>query len=379
LGPLEGIRIIEMASMGPAPFCAMVLADLGADVIRIDRLETAGQGGASDVLNRSRRSIAMDLKHPASLALVLRLIERTDALIEGYRPGVMERLGLGPEVCLARNPRLVFGRMTGWGQSGPLAQRAGHDINFIATSGVLHAIGTAQGNPLPPLNLVGDFGGGGMLLAVGILSAILCARSRGKGQVLDVAMSDGATLLSAMLHGLLHDKKWSLERGANILDGAAPFYRTYRCQDGRYIAVGALEPQFYRAFIKALGLDAEFLSRQWERGSWRSDAQAIAEVCLRRSRDEWTQRFAEFDACVSPVLDFSEAPWHAQHVVRETFTSAGGCVQPAPAPRFSATPTAPVRAAGAAGTDTRGILEDLGLSVAECDALIQAKAVGVVP
>jgi alpha-methylacyl-CoA racemase len=379
MGPLQGIRVIEVASLGPAPFCAMLLADLGADVIRIERIEATGRGGPSDVLNRNRRSIAMDLKQPASPAVALRLIERADALIEGYRPGAMERLGLGPEVCMARNPRLVYGRMTGWGQSGPLAQRAGHDINYIATTGVLHAIGAADGDPSPPLNLVGDFGGGGMLLAVGVLSAILSARTSGRGQVLDVAMTDGATLLSAMIHGLMHEHRWIPARGANILDGAAPFYRTYRCKDGRHVAVGAIEPQFYRTLIETLGLAAEFLPRQWDRGAWGTDAQAIAGRFLAATRDEWAERFANIDACVTPVLDFSEAPEFAHNMIRSAFTTAGGCRQPSPAPRFSGTPTAPVKAARAAGADTRGILAELGLSGAECDALVAAKVVGVSP
>ncbi len=329
MGPLEGIRIVEFTGIGPAPFCAMVLADLGAQVIRIDRPGAARNHG--DVLHRSRPCIALDLKNPADVARAMRLIEKADALIEGFRPGVMERLQLGPNECLARNPKLVYGRMTGWGQAGPLADTAGHDINYIALSGALHAMGRKDVPPAPPLNLVGDFGGGGMLLAVGILAGVIEAQRSGKGQVVDAAMTDGASLLMAIIYGMRAAGAWKNERASNLLDGAAPFYDTYACADGKFLAVGAIEPQFYALLLEKIGLaDSP--------ASWPEKKKQFAEIFRQKTRDEWCALLEGTDACVAPVLDLDEAPRHPHNVARQTFVEVDGVVQPAPAPRFSRHP-----------------------------------------
>ncbi|MGH8875483.1 MAG: CaiB/BaiF CoA transferase family protein, partial [Acidimicrobiia bacterium] len=296
MGPLDGLRVVELAGMGPAPFCGMVLADLGADVVRVDRpAGLTGRADPSDVLNRGKRSLAVDLKHPEGVGVLLRLVGASDALIEGFRPGVTERLGLGPEVCLARNPRLVYGRMTGWGQEGPLAPAAGHDIDYIALAGALHPIGRPGERPVPPLNLVGDFGGGGMLLALGVLAALFEAHRTGQGQVVDAAMVDGAALLTAMVHGALHDGRWSDRRGANLLDGAAPFYDTYLTADGEALAVGALEPQFYAELLDRLGLDPAELPDQMDRSRWPELRERFAQLFMTRTRDEWAEVFAGSD------------------------------------------------------------------------------------
>jgi alpha-methylacyl-CoA racemase len=338
-GPLSGLRIVEFAGMGPGPFCAMVLADLGADVVRIARPDAAMD--PNDVLARSRTVLNLDLRDPQEVEQALTLIERADALIEGYRPGVMERLGLSPDVCLGRNPRLVYGRMTGWGQHGPLAQAAGHDINYIAISGALHAIGRSGESPVPPLNYVGDFGGGAMLLAVGILSGLLEAGRSGRGQVVDAAMTDGAALLSAMMYGFKASGQWSNQRGANLLDGGAFFYDTYACGDGRFVAVGAIEPQFYALLREHCGIaeDPAF-DAQTERAAWPLLKQRLAQVFRTRTRDEWCTLLEGSDACFAPVLDWDEAPRHRHNVARATFVELDGVVQPAPAPRFDRTPTA---------------------------------------
>lgn len=347
MGPLQGIKIVEFAALGPAPMGSMLLADLGAEVLRIERKAGAGSrpgaglfDPALDILNRNRRVVALDLKQPEAIEAVLRLTEDADALIEGFRPGVMERLGLGPEACLARNPRLVYGRMTGWGQSGTLAHAAGHDINYLSLSGALHAIGEAGRKPVVPLNLVADGGGGGMLLALGVLAGLLEARGSGRGQVVDAAMTDGAALLMSMMYTLKAMGQWQVERGSNLLDGGAHFYDTYPCRDGRWISVGAIEPQFYALLLQKTGISDPDFDAQWDRSRWPRLKAKLAQVIATRTRDEWCAIFDGTDACVAPVLDMDEAPRHPHNRSRHTFTEVGGVVQPAAAPRFSRTPPA---------------------------------------
>ena len=333
-GPLNGLKVVEMEGIGPGPFCAMVLADLGAQVLCIARPQR--QEDPHDVLARGRMVLALNLREAAQRDRALRFIEQADVLIEGYRPGVMERLGLGPDICLARNPALIYGRMTGWGQTGPLAHAAGHDINYIAISGALHATGQAGHKPSIPLNYVGDFGGGAMLLAVGILSALHEAGRTGKGQVVDAAMTDGAALLSAMMYGFKAAGRWSNERGENLLDGGAHFYDVYACADGKYLAVGAIEPQFYAELRRICGLaeNPEF-DPQMDMRWWPSLKIRLADLFLTRTRDDWCAMLAGTDACVAPVLDWDEAPRHPHNLARSTFVQADGVMQPAPAPRFS--------------------------------------------
>ncbi|MGD2102335.1 MAG: CaiB/BaiF CoA-transferase family protein, partial [Acidimicrobiia bacterium] len=327
-GPLDGVVVTELAGLGPAPFAGMVLSDLGARVIRVER----ASGGlfavsANDLLARGRESIVVDLKNPDGVGVVLRCVEGSDALIEGYRPGVAERLGVGPAECLARNQRLVYGRMTGWGQEGPLAQMAGHDIDYIALSGALHAIGPAD-HPVPPLNLVGDFGGGGMLLVVGVLAAILSSRSTGVGQVVDAAMTDGSALLTTSHHGFIADGWWSTDRSSNLLDGGAPFYSVYETSDGEHVAVGALEPQFFEALLAGLDLDPDEIGAQHDREGWVAMRATFAERFRGRTRDQWAEHFHGTDACVAPVLSLTEAPEHPHNRTRETFVEVGGVRQP---------------------------------------------------
>ncbi|MFC6063870.1 CaiB/BaiF CoA transferase family protein [Streptomyces ochraceiscleroticus] len=368
-GPLAGVRIIELGGIGPGPFAGMVLTGLGAEVIRIER-PGARVSAADTVLLRGRRSVTVDLKDPEGAAAVLRLTDSAGALIEGFRPGVAERLGLGPEDCLARNPRLVYGRMTGWGQDGPLAQAPGHDINYIGLTGVLHAIGPAGGDPVPPLNLIGDFGGGGMLLALGVVSALLHARATGSGQVVDAAMTDGSALLLAMTHGFLAHGMWQEERGVNLFSGCAPFYTTYRCADGNHVAVGAIEPRFYADLVRGLGLaDDPECGTQGARENWPAVRQRFAGVFATRTRDEWAEHFAGTQACVTPVLSLTEAAAHPHNAARGTFLNADGPLRPAPAPRFSATPATAPGVAPKAGEDTLGVLADAGLTVAQLDRL----------
>jgi alpha-methylacyl-CoA racemase len=341
-GPLAGLKVVELAGIGPGPHAAMILADLGASVVRVDRPSGGlqlGQPGAPEPTLRGRRRVAADLKNPAGRETVLRLVERADVLLEGYRPGVTERLGVGPADCHARNPRLVYGRMTGWGQDGPLAARAGHDINYISLTGALHAIGRAGERPVPPLNLVGDFGGGSMLLVVGVLAALWEAQRSGKGQVVDAAMVDGASLLVQMMWGMRGQGRWSDRREENMLDGHAPFYDTYTCSDGRHVAVGALEPQFYAALLAGLGLDSEELPDQLDRAGWPALRARFTEVFATRTRDEWAEAFAGTDACVTPVLAFGEVPAHPHLAARATIVERDGVPQAAPAPRFSRTQT----------------------------------------
>ena len=375
MGPLQGVRIIEFAALGPAPMGAMLLADLGAEVIRIERKTTANRPTAAlfnpkiDILNRNRRStLALDLKQPAAIEAVLRLVEKADAVIEGFRPGVMERLGLGPQPCLARNPRLVYGRMTGWGQTGPLAHTAGHDINYLSLSGALHAIGEKGGKPVVPLNLVADCGGGAMLLVLGVLSAILCARASGQGQVVDAAMTDGAATLMTMMHTLKAMGQWTQDRGSNLLDGGAHFYDTYRCADGKWLSIGAIEPQFYALLLEKAGIADPAFQKQWQQADWPMLKQKLADIIATRSRDEWCAIFEGSDACVAPVLDMDEAPQHPHNQVRQTFIDVDGVIQAAPAPRFSRTPPAtpkPPQAADATGA----VLADWGWQAGEIEAL----------
>jgi alpha-methylacyl-CoA racemase len=374
-GPLAGLRVVEIAGIGPAPFAAMLLADLGAEVLRIDRPGPSGfPGGARhDLLNRGKRSAAVDLRQPRGAQVVRTLAARADVLLEGFRPGVAERLGFGPADCHAVNPRLVYGRMTGWGQDGPLARTAGHDITYLALSGVLHAIGPAGGPPVPPANLLGDYGGGGMLLVAGVLAALWQSARSGAGQVVDAAVLDGAALLATQLHGLVHSGVWQDRRGANLLDGGAPWYGVYPAGDGRYLAVGPLEPRFYASFLDRLGLDASDLPDQYDVAGWPRLREAIGERLAGRTRDEWLAVFAGSDACVAPVLSLGEAaaaaPAHPQLASRQVFVDLHGVRQPAPAPRFSGTPAGPPQAPPPyPGEHTRQALLDWDVS--DVDALI---------
>ena len=374
-GPLEGLKVLEMAGLGPAPFCAMMLADMGADVVRIERPGTpsvTGAAGKFDVTARSRRVLALDLKNPAAVAAVLGLVDQADVLIEGFRPGVMERLGLGPDVCMARRPSLVYGRMTGWGQAGPLAQAAGHDINYIAISGALHAIGAASAAPVPPLNYVGDFGGGAMMLAFGILCALHHARHGGVGQVVDAAMTDGAALLSAMMYGMHAAGAWSNRRGENMLDGGAHFYGTYACADGKYVSIGAIEPQFYAQLMRLTGISDPAFSAQHDTAMWPALKQKLAQVFLTKTRAQWCELMEGSDVCFAPVLDWDEAPAHPHNQARQAFVSVDGVVQPAPAPRFSHTPPAMPQAALPALDQAAGIIADWKLSPAVQQQLREA-------
>lgn len=337
-GPLAGLKVVEFAGIGPGPFCGMLLSDLGADVVRIDR-KGQGKGAPSDITSRGRRSVGLDLKNPAAIETCLKLMEEADAIIEGFRPGVMERLGLGPDVALKRNPKLVYGRMTGWGQFGPYANAAGHDMNYIAITGALHAIGTGD-KPVPPLNLVGDFGGGALYLAFGLLAGVIHARASGQGQVIDCAMSDGAASLMAMFYGFKASGMWKEERRANLLDGGAHFYDTYQCSDGKWISIGSIEPQFYALLLEKTGINDPDFAAQMDRGRWDSLREKLGHVIAQKTQDEWCQIMDATDVCFAPVLDLDEAPKHAHNVARKTFVEIDGVVQPAPAPRFSATPGA---------------------------------------
>jgi alpha-methylacyl-CoA racemase len=377
-GPLHGTRIVEIASIGPGPFAAMMLADLGADVVRVDRLDSAAgplAAGAWNTMHRGRPSAAVDLKHPDGRELVLELCESADGLIEGFRPGVMERLGLGPEEALARNPRLVYGRMTGYGQEGPLASVAGHDINYISIAGVLGSMRRRGERPMFPLNLVADFGGGGMLLAFGVVCAILEARTSGSGQVVDAAMIDGTAVLSTLFHAFRSAGMWSDEPGTNLIDSGAHFYEVYETADGGHVAVGAIEPRFYAELLRLLELDpADF--PQWERERWPQFKQRFAAVFATRSRDEWARLLEHADACATPVLALHEAPAHPHNAARGTFLHLDGGVQPAPAPRFSRTPGSISRPASDPGADTDDALAAWGVDATRRDRLRAAGAIG---
>lgn len=362
-GPLAGLRVVELAGLAPAPFACMMLADLGADVIRVERAGDPGDGllAPSGVLDRNRRSIALDLKSDEGKRALLKLVERSDVLVEGFRPGVMERLGLGPDACLELNPRLIYGRMTGWGQDGPLAQRAGHDINYIALSGALEPIGRAGDRPVPPLNLLGDFAGGGLMLACGVLAALFERGRSGKGQVVDASMVDGSAAITAFIHGMHNAGLWQAERGVNLFDGTAAFYDTYECSDGRFVAVGCVEPHFYAQLIAGLGLAEAELPHQFDLDNASKLRAELAAVFATRTRDHWAEHFKDTDACVSPVLSPFEAHEHPHNAARGTFIEVGGIRQPAPAPRFSRTPTAEPAAAPKSGQQTDEILRELGL------------------
>lgn len=361
MGPLKGIKVIEMAGIGPGPFCVMMLADMGAEVVRIDRPNA--KSSKFDVMNRGKRSVALDLKTPEGVETALKLIEKADALVEGFRPGVMERLGLGPDVCLARNPKLIFGRMTGWGQFGPLAAAAGHDINYIALTGVLHAIGRPDAPPVPPLNMIGDFGGGGMMLAFGIVCALLEAKQSGKGQVIDAAMTDGASALMAIIYGRKAAGHWSSKRGVNLLDGGAHFYGAYECADGNFVAIGSIEPQFYALLLEKTGITDPDFQAQMDFKKWPELKTKLAEVIKTKSRDEWCSLMEGTDVCFAPVLDLDEAPQHPHNRARETFVELDGVVQPAPAPRFSRTAPEIQSVPPQAGQHTQEVLSDWGIRV----------------
>jgi alpha-methylacyl-CoA racemase len=380
MGPLEGVKILEIAGIGPGPFAAMLLADMGADVLRVDRAASVKGGDPAkpprDILNRGRRSIGLDLKNPDGVETLLRLVEGADALVEGFRPGVMERLGVGPEVCLARNPRLVFGRMTGFGQEGPLAMAAGHDINYISIAGALEGIGRKGQPPLPPLNLVGDFGGGGMFMAFGVACALFeCSRS-GQGQVVDAAMIDGASLLMTMMFGMQELGFWKEERGTNILDTGAHFYEVYETSDGKYVSIGSIEPQFYAELLRLTGLTEKWDPRQqMNQAEWSDRKEDLTALFKTKTRNEWCELMEGSDVCFAPVLSMKEAPDHPHNRARSTFVEANGQVQPAPGPRFSRTPGAISRPCAFPGQHTDEALTDWGIEPEEIRRLRDAKAI----
>jgi alpha-methylacyl-CoA racemase len=378
-GPLEGVRVVEIAGIGPGPFAAMMLADMGADVVRVDRAQKVSGGDPAsppiDLLGRGRRSVGIDLKHPEGAGVVLRLVEHADVLIEGFRPGVMERLGIGPEECMARNPRLVYGRMTGWGQEGPYADAAGHDINYIALAGALDPVGRAGERPVPALNLIGDFGGGGMFMAYGVVCALLEAGRSGRGQVVDAAMVDGAAVLTTFIHSLRAIGIWSDERGTNLLDTGAPFYDVYETADHRFVSVGSIEPQFYAELLRLSGLEDEELPGQMDRSQWPALKERVAEVFRTKTRDEWCALMEGTDVCFAPVLSMGEAPAHPHNRQRETFVDVAGVPQPAPAPRFGRTPGAIDRPPPHAGQHTDDTLADWGFTTGEREKLRQAGAI----
>ena len=366
-GPLSGLKVLEFAGLGPGPFCGMLLSDLGADVVRIDR-KGSGRSSPADVTARGRRSVALDLKSPAAAETCLKLMESADGIIEGFRPGVMERLGLGPDVALARNPKLVYGRMTGWGQTGPYAKAAGHDMNYIAITGALAAIGTTD-KPVPPLNLVGDFGGGALYLAFGLLAGVIHARSTGQGQIIDCAMSDGAASLMAMFYGFKAEGMWGDGRRSNLLDGGAHFYDTYQCSDGKWISIGSIEPQFYLLLLEKTGITDPQFQHQMSREEWPALRDKLAAVIATKTRDAWCAIMDCTDVCFAPVLTMDEAPGHAHNVARQTFVEVAGVTQPAPAPRFSATPGAIQGPPPKIGADNDAALGDWGFSAEAIGAL----------
>jgi len=379
MGPLEGIRIIELAGIGPGPFCAMILSDLGAEVIRVDRAGAVRGGDPDspprDVTLRGRRSIGVDLKHPDGVETLMTLVESADGLMEGFRPGVTERLGIGPDDCLARNPKLVYGRMTGWGQEGPYSQAAGHDINYIALAGALEPMGRAGEKPVPPLNLVGDYGGGGMFLALGMVAALLEATRSGEGQVVDVAMVDGAATLMTMFHALTALGVWNPERGTNMLDTGAHYYDVYECADGGLISIGSIEPQFYAELVRIAELDDPQFQKQQSRSEWPELKQKIEAVFKTKTRDEWCALMEHTDVCFAPVLSLEEAPKHPHNVARQTFVERDGIVQPAPAPRFSRTAPEIQRSPSHPGQQTDEILAEVGLDESAIASLRDAGAI----
>jgi alpha-methylacyl-CoA racemase len=382
-GPLTGVKVIELAGIGPGPMCAMLLSDLGAEVIRVDRLSPSDlgidRGRRFNLLNRGRRSVAVDLKQPAGVDTVLRLVEQADVLVEGFRPGVTERLGLGPDECFDRNPALIYGRMTGWGQEGPLASAAGHDINYIALTGALAAIGTEGGPPVPPLNLVGDFGGGALYLAFGICAALLEARQSGQGQVIDAAMVDGAASLLTAIYGLHASGGWALERGTNVLDSGAHFYGTYECADGEWISIGSIEGKFHAELLERLGLGPGEIPDRNDASRWREHKLRLTALFLERTRTEWCELLEGTDVCFAPVLNMAEAPQHPHLAARGTFVELEGVTQPGPAPRFSRTPGAVQGPVPEPGQHTEAVLRDWGWADDEIDGLRRAGAIGGVP
>jgi alpha-methylacyl-CoA racemase len=382
MGPLEGVKIVELAGIGPAPFCAMLLSDMGAEVIRVDRAAAVGRDIGREgedprfaLLQRGRRNIAVDLKNPQGVAAVLRLIDQADALIEGFRPGVMERLGIGPEVCLPRNPKLVYGRMTGWGQDGPIAHTAGHDINYIALSGALYSIGPSGGPPVPPLNLIGDFGGGALYLAMGVLAGVISARTTGKGQVIDCSMVEGSASLMMMMYGALAAGAWVETRGRNRTDGGAHYYHVYETKDGEHVAIGSIEPQFYAQLLTHTGIEGETLPEQTDRSTWPDMQQRLARIFKQKTRAEWTEIMEQTDICFAPVLRMSEAMRHPHNVHRGSFVEVAGIKQPGPAPRFLGTPGAVQGPPARVGEHTDAILRDWGFATGEIAALHEAGAV----
>lgn len=364
-GPLTSLRVVEFTGLGPAPLAGQLLADLGADVVTVDRRSAAAD--PTDVNRRNKRSVALDLRKPEGVAAALRLVGHSDVLIEGFRPGVMERLGLGPDVCLQQQPRLVYARMTGWGQDGPLARWAGHDLNYLGLTGALHAIGPADEPPPPPLNLVADFGGGTMFLIFGILSALFERSRSGLGQVVDAAMVDGVPAMMGLLHGKLADGTWSPQRERNLLDGAAPFYRCYETADGHYLSVGAIEGPFFAELVRRAGLPALMLDEQLDATRWPEQRQQLSKVFRQRTRDEWMALLGDSDACVQPVLDFNEAAEHPHNAARRTFFRQEGVLQASPAPRFGRTPAARPRPPGGPGADTVAVLAECGVAEAELE------------
>lgn len=366
-GPLVGVKVLEFAGIGPGPFCCMLLSDMGADVVRIDR--KGGRGSfKNDIPGRGRRSVALDLKDANDVNLALAMIEKADVLIEGFRPGVMERLGLGPDEALKRNRRIIYGRMTGWGQHGPLAEAAGHDLNYIALSGALHAMGRKGAPPSPPLNLVGDYGGGSLYLAMGVCAALFETAKSGKGQVIDAAITDGAASLMSIMYGLRASGLWSDERDANLLDGGAPFYDVYETKDGKFVAIGSLEPQFYALLLEKTGLAGDpVFAAQMDRGQWPAMTEKLAAVVAAKTREEWTALMEGTDVCFAPVLSMAEAPEHPHNKARGAFVEVGGLNQPAPAPRFSRTPGAVQSPPGEGGDQAASVLADWGVSPVQAD------------
>ena len=374
MGPLDGYTVIELAGIGPAPMGGMILADMGANLIRVDR--AAGGRAYDPVSGRGKKSVVLNLKDPAGVETLLRMVEKADVIIDPFRPGVCEKLGVGPEQCLARNPKLVFARMTGWGQEGPLAQAAGHDINYISITGALYAIGRSGEKPVPPLNLIGDMGGGGMLLVNGVLAALLETGKSGMGQVIDVAMVDGAAQLMWMFHGMEPGGMWdATQREANLLDGAAHFYDTYECSDGQYISLGSIEPQFYALLKQIAGLSEADFGNQHDRSQWPAMKEKLAAVTLQKSQAEWCELMEGTDVCFAPVLNFVDAAAHPANVARDTYVEVGGVTQPAPAPRFSRTPSAVAHATHDAGEDTNDVLTAMGLAQDEIDKLREAGSI----
>ncbi len=373
MGPLQGYTIIELAGIGPAPMAGMMLADMGAKVIRVERLEVAGSKPSERVSFRGKKSIALDLKQQQGVATLLQMVEQADVLIDPFRPGICEKLGIGPEVCMARNPGLIFARMTGWGQTGPLSQAAGHDINYISLTGALHGMARPDGKPLPPLNLVGDMGGGGMLLVTGVLAALLEREASGKGgQVIDAAMVDGAAQLMWMFHSIDGSEAWDSEQpGNNLLDGGCHFYNTYECADGQYVSIGPIEPQFYAEFLALLGLPVDAFGEQTDKSGWKAAEAELAGIFKTRTRREWRDLLEGTDACFAPVLSLGEAPDHPANVARGSYIEVDGIRQPAPAPRFGRTPSRVQHGAHHFGQDSRKVLEDMSFDKAKIDALVR--------